>query len=192
MRFTKALLILLFAGLALAGTRARSQAKVTENQTTYLYVDAQKGYDSNAGTASWPLKTIQAAVNKADLNNQKGIGTKVIIKAGVYREAVNITPISGQTSATMTFEAATVGTAIIAGSNVLTGWSLQSESPVIYERTWPYDLGTCAIPPGWPANFAPIALQPQMIFVNNIPLTQVMTYAQMRAGTFYVNEAAGV
>ena len=190
MRLTKALLILLFAGLALAGARARSQANVTENQTIYLYVDAQKGYDSNAGTYSWPFKTIQAAVNKANLNNQKGIGTKVVVQAGVYREFVNITPISNQTSAAMTIEAATAGTAIIAASNVLTDWSLQSKSPVvIYEHPWTFDLGTCADPSGWPSNFAPIALQPEMIFVNNIPLTQVMSYVQLIPGTFYVNQA---
>jgi hypothetical protein len=192
MQFSKAPFILLFAALAFPGVRALSQAKVTENQTTYIYVDAEKGADGNVGSASWPFKTIQAAVNKADLNNQKSVGTKVIINAGVYRETVNIAPISGQTSATMTIEAATAGTAIIAGSEVLTGWSLQSEKPVIYERTWPYYLGACALPYDWPTTFAPIALQPEMIFVNNIPLTQVMAYAQLIPGTFYVNQADGL
>ena len=192
MNIKKLSTILFIAGLAFAGVRARSQANVTENQTIYLYVDAQLGSDSNTGTASLPLKTIQAAVTKANVNNQKRIATKVIINAGVYREDVKIMAITKQTSATITFEAATAGTAIIAGSDVLTGWTQQSVSPAIYQRGWPYNLGTCAIPAGWPSNFAPIALLPQMIFVNNIPLTQVMTYAQMRVGTFYVNEVDGV
>jgi hypothetical protein len=192
MNIAKISIILLIAGLTFAGTRARSQANVTENQSIYLYVDALKGSDGNTGTASLPLKTIQAAVNKANVNNQKGIGTKVIINAGVYREFVNITGIYKQTSAAITFEAATPGTAIIAGSDVLTGWSQQSVSPAIYQRGWPYHLGTCAIPPGWPSNFAPIALLPEMIVVNNIPLTQVLSYGQMRAGTFYVSEVYGV
>jgi hypothetical protein len=188
MRFTKSFLILLLAGLAFPGARARSQANVTENQTIYLYVDAQKGSDSNTGTASLPLKTIQAAVNKANVNNQKGIGTKVIINAGVYREFVNITAVSKQTGAVITFEAATAGTAIIAGSDVLTGWVQQSVSPAIYEAGWTYDLGACAVPSGWPANFAPVALLPEMIVVNNVPLTQVTSFAQLIPGTFYVNQ----
>jgi len=192
MRFTKYFLILLIAGLAFAGTRARSQANVTENQSVYLYVDAQLGSDSNAGTPSLPLKTIQAAITKANTNNQKSIGTKVIINPGVYREFVNITGVYKQTSAAITIQAATSGTAIIAGSDVLTGWIQQSASPAIYEHGWAYKLETCGIPQGWPANFAPIALLPEMIFVNNVPLTQVTSFAQMRVGTFYVNQADGV
>lgn len=191
-RFTKSFLILLFAALAMAGGRARSQANVTENQTAYLYVDAQKGSDGNSGTSSLPLKTIQAAINKANTNNQKSIGTKVIINAGVYREFVNVPAISKQTNATMTLQAATTGTAVIAGSDVLTDWTAEDGNPSIYAHGWTYNFGACAVPAGWSGSFATVALRTEMIFVNNIPLTQVMSYGDMRAGTFYVNEAYDV
>jgi hypothetical protein len=188
MNITKYFTILLLASLAIAGPLVRSQANVTENQTVSIYVDALKGSDSNTGTSSLPLKTIQAAVNKANANNQKSIGTKVVINSGVYREFVNIPAITKQTSATMTIEAATTGTAIIAGSNVLTDWTPEPGNPSIYSHSSTYNLATCAVPTGWPSNFAPIALHAEMVFLNNVPLTQVLNYGDLRAGTFFVNE----
>ena len=79
MRLTRISFNYFLVALALAGLRAFSQANVTENQTTLIYVDGQKGLDGNAGSVTAPLKTIQAAVNKANTNNQKKIGTKVIV-----------------------------------------------------------------------------------------------------------------
>ena len=71
MQFTKVFLSPILAALAITGTRAHSQANVTENQTTTLYVDGKNGSDTNPGTISSPLKTIQAAISKANANNQK-------------------------------------------------------------------------------------------------------------------------
>ena len=90
MRFSKSFCALTLLALAIAGIRAYSQASVTENQTTYLYVNGSTGSDSHSGTYSSPLKTIQAAVNKANVNNQKRIGTKIIVESGVYRQSVTI------------------------------------------------------------------------------------------------------
>ncbi len=194
MRFTHLhhAFFLAILAIAMAGTRVHAQANVTENQTTYLYVDATKGSDSYPGTSNSPLRTIQAAVNKANTNNQKGIGTKVIVNPGVYREFVNIEPVTGQTGATITLQAAVTGTAIIAGSDVLTSWSETSSSPLVYTHSWNYNFGTCAIPSGWPSTIPAIARRTEMIYVNNIPLTEVMAYSQLRPGTFYVNEAYDV
>src|ERR1017187_8253060 len=192
MRIWAILLNLLLAALAIAGLRAHSQASVTENQTTSIYVDGLKGSNANSGTSLSPFKTIQAAINKANANNQKKIGTKVIIKPGVYREYVNIGRISGQTTVLLTVEAATTGTAIIAGSDVLGNWTADAGNPGIYTTDWSHDLGQSAIPSGWPANFNSIALRTEMVIVNNVPLTQVTSYGNLRAGTFYVNEASNV
>ena len=76
MHFKKASLFIFLAVLATTGSRAHSQASVTENQTTYIYVDAAKGSDSNSGSSSAPVKTIQAAVNKANANNQKRLAPR--------------------------------------------------------------------------------------------------------------------
>jgi hypothetical protein len=194
MRFTHLhhALFLAILAIAMAGTRVHAQATVTENQTTYLYVDATKGSDGNSGASNSPLQTVQAAVNKANTNNQKGIGTKVIVNSGVYREFVNIEPVSGQTGATITIQAAVTGGAIIAASDVLTGWSETSSSPLVYTHSWDYNFGTCAIPSGWPSTIPAIARRTEMIYLNNYPMTEVMAYSQLRPGTFYVDETDNV
>jgi len=138
MHFKKSFFILLLTALAIAGPRARSQATVTENQTTYVYV-SKSGSDSHSGTSSSPLKTIQAAVNKANYNNQKSIGTKIIVGSGVYRETVTVN--RGSTGVPLTIQASTTGSAIIAGSDVLTGWTNVSGKAYTYYRSWNYNFG---------------------------------------------------
>ena len=93
MHFMKILAGLVIATLASPGIRVCAQAHVTENQTTYIYVDGKVGSDTNAGTQSTPLRTIQAAVNKASANNIKSIGTKVIINPGGVSRVVEY-PVS--------------------------------------------------------------------------------------------------
>ena len=188
MQFTKVFLALILAALAIGGTRARTQATVTENQTTILYVDGKSGSDTYPGTISSPLKTIQAAISKVNANNQKRIGTRVIVNPGIYREAVSINPVSNQTTVPLTVQAAVTGTAIIAASDVLTNWSTDPGYSSAYTTTFSPEKSTCSLPSGWPNNFAPIALRTEMIFVNGTPLTQVTTYAQMQPGTFYRSE----
>jgi len=190
MQFTKVSIALFVSTLALLGSQAFSQAHVTENQTTLIYVDAKSGSDSNSGTQSSPLRTIQAAVTKAKTNNTKSIGTKVLINPGVYREAVTIYSNSNQTSAPMTFQATQTGQAIIAGSDVLTNWYHTTNNLSVFTHSWTYDFGSCAVPSGWPTGFAGVVLRTEMIFVNGVPLTQVMSFSALRAGTFYVNEGA--
>ena len=169
--------------LAMAGHRASALANVTENQSTYLYVDAMLGSDGNAGAQSSPLRTLGAAVNKANHLNQKGTSVKVVLNAGVYREFINIGNFK-TTSATLTLEAAVAGTAIISGSDVLTGWS---DSGGIYSRGWTFDQTACRVPPKWPSAFAAVALHNEMIFVNGTPLTQVLSWSDLTPGTIFIN-----
>ena len=191
MRLAGSFLTLLLAALTIFGTRVYAQANVNENQTTYLYVDAQTGSDANLGTSALPLKTIQAAINKSNANNQKSIGTKVVINPGIYRETVNISGSSKETTVPLTVEAASTGTAIIAASEVLAGWSPESGNPAIFSHGWT-DLPACAAPSGWPTNFAAVGLRTEMAFVNDIPLTQVMSYSDLHPGTFFVNNTYNV
>src|ERR1019366_5580780 len=172
MHRAKITVALFLAVLAVNGSRAHSQANVIENQSTAIYVDGQNGSNSNSGAILSPLKTIQAAVNKANSNNQKRIGTKVIVNAGIYRETVYIDPVSNQSSVPLTVQAATTGTAIIAGSDVLNNWVADSGNSTVYSTPWTPQAGTCSVPTGWPSNFAPIALHTEMIYVNGSPLTQ--------------------
>ncbi len=187
MTLSKVFLALSSAILVISGSLAHSQANVVENQTTVLYVDGRNGLDSNSGTAAAPLKTIQAAINKANANNQKKIGTKIIVNAGVYRETANIYPVTNQSTVPLTIQAATAGAAIIAGSDVVTNWSPESTKPGAYVASWAPATSSCAVPSGWPTNFNSIALRTEMVFVNGALLTQVLNWSQMAPGTFYNN-----
>ena len=180
-------LIFILSVLTITGIRVDAQAHVIENQTTYIYVDGSSGSDSNPGTVTSPFKTVQAAINKANISNRASVGIKVIVNPGVYREYVSIGSYN-VTSAPLTVEAASRGTALISGSELLTGWT--QESANIYSTSWTADLGVCPIPNGWPTNFAPIARRPEMVFVDGIPLTQTMSYAELVPGTFFVDETA--
>jgi hypothetical protein len=182
------LALCILAIVATAGDRASAQANVVENQSTTLYVDAMAGSDSNSGAQSSPFKTVQAAINKANLLNQQNVGVKVIVNAGVYREFVNIGNYK-TTGATLTLQAAVPGTAVISGSDVLHGWSV---SGGIYTKGWTYPISSCAVPSGWPTTFAPISLRTEMIFVNGVPLTQVTAWADLRPGTFFLNTTYAV
>jgi hypothetical protein len=160
-----------------------AQANVTENQATYLYVDAKLGSDSNSGAQTSPFKTVQAAVNKANYLNEQSIGVKVIVNAGLYREFVTIGNYR-TTAAPLTIQAAVAGTAVISGAEVLTGWT---SSGGIYTSSMPYTNPVCSRPSGWPTTFAPIALHTEMVFINGTPLTQVTQSGDLRPGAFYVN-----
>jgi hypothetical protein len=70
----------------------------------------------------------------------------------------------------------------------LTGWSNVSGKAFTYFRSWNYNFGYCAVPSGWPSGFPSIARRSEMIFVNNVPYTQVLAESQLRAGTFFIDE----
>lgn len=167
-----------------------AQSNVIENQSATLYVDATTGSDANPGTQSKPFHTIGKAVSKAKANNVSGIGTKVLINAGIYREYVNISPTNKQTGATITLQATQAGKAIISGSDVYTNWSPSSSNPAKYTHSWSPNWGLCKNPNGWPTGYAPITMRREMVFVNGMPLTQVISSSLMQAGTFYVDEGA--
>lgn len=190
MRLKRILYFICAMALAIAGSIAHSQASVVENESVVLYVDAQSGSDSNSGSAGAPLKTIQAAVNEANANTRKSIGTKIIVNPGVYRETVKIDPVGGPKTAPLTIEAATNGNAIISASDVLSGWSPDSQYSGAYVTNWRPAEDTCALPGGWPS-MQEIALHTEMVFINGISMAQVLTYTDLKPGTFYVDTADG-
>ena len=110
MRHCKILFAFLLAIRMLSGIRASAQAYVNENQSTYIYVDANYGNDSNSGAWGHPFKTIQAGFNRADANNVNWVGSRIIVEPGVYRESVYISNYRS-TSAPITLQAAVTGTA---------------------------------------------------------------------------------
>jgi hypothetical protein len=119
-----------------------------------------------------------------------GLATTIVVNPGIYREYVSVSGVYKQTSAAVTIQAAAPGTAVISASDVVSNWAPESANPSIYSSPWQNRFGTCAVPTGWPTNFASIALRSEMIFVNGISLTQVMAASDLKAGTFFVDESA--
>jgi alpha-N-arabinofuranosidase len=73
------------------------------------------GHDANDGSSGSPLKTIQAAANKAQP------GDTVTVHAGTYREEIN-PPRGGVEGKPIVFQAAPGEKVVIKGSEIVTGW----------------------------------------------------------------------
>ncbi len=171
--------------LLLTSSLAWSQASVNENnETSSLYVDGVHGSDSNPGTQQKPFKTLNKGVQTAASQAHKGTGTKVTVLPGTYREAINV---GGSSSAPVTIEAATAGTAIVSGADAWTGWAVYSGNGSIYTHSWPYAWGYCAQLAG-PTEEG-IVRRREQIFVNGSHLTQVLSLSEMTVGTFFVNQS---
>jgi hypothetical protein len=173
----------------LCSALALGQANVNEGlETAFLFVDAVNGSDSNPGTQSKPFKTISKAASVAQSNNQSGIGTRVTINPGTYRESISLKHSTRDTSLPMTFQAATNGTVVVSGGVLYKAWAQYNSN--IYSNGWLHQWGTCPQLLGSCPFQASIMMRREMVAVNGAVLTQVMSIGQMQAGTFYVNEQA--
>lgn len=85
--------------------------------------------DNNAGTAAQPLKTINKAAELAHA------GDTVMVKAGIYREAVRLGH-SGSPTAPITFTADPPGSVLVTGADVITGWQKVAGAAPIYRVPW--------------------------------------------------------
>lgn len=173
-------------------TMAWCQASVDETaETAFVYVDGTKGSDSNPGNLSLPVKTIGKAASMAVANNWAGIGTRVTIRPGIYRETISLSRNSKDTSAPITFEASTAGTVIVSGADLWAGWTAYGPNPNIFTHPWPYRWGLCPQATTGP-HMLDIVRRREMIFVNGIQLTQVpAALSELLEGTFYVDEGHG-
>lgn len=185
MNFEKVSIAVVIASTAvLTCNPAHSQATVTPNQGTNIYVNGSSGSDSNPGTSAKPFKTIQAGVDRALTYSRSGLASTVDIEPGIYRETV---AIGGKSStASMTVRAVTPGTVYIDGANVLTKWYQTGSA---YAFPWIDTVGGCQLPAKWYTGMPPISLKNEMVFVNGISMTQVMSASQLVPGTFYVNSS---
>jgi ribosomal protein L2 len=180
------ILFLFSAAVLLPGT-AFAQANVNENlETAFLYVDGTKGSDSNPGTQALPLKTIGAASAIAASNNSASIGTRVTINPGTYRESIALG--GSRTSLPITFQAATKGTVILSGSEILTGWTQSPSNQHLYSSAWNNNWGLCPTVSTCPYR-EDITQRQELVVVNGSVLTQVLLYSSLQPGTFYIDSA---
>lgn len=172
---------LVLSACFVSGTYVFAQASINENQKIYLYVNGSSGSDSNSGANGKPLKTVQAGINKAIADAKAGIGARLMIYPGTYREALTI---NYKSNVPITIQAMTMGQAIIDGANVLTNWSKLNSNVYVY--SWKDTVSGCALPSGWYTGMPPVVQANEMLFVNGNPMTQVMSASELRAGTFYI------
>ncbi len=180
--------IFLYLAVAVSLTgSALGQATVNESlETATIYVDAVNGSDSNPGTQDAPLASLNAGVNIAVANNKQGVGTRVVINPGVYRESLTLTQTAKLTSFPITLEAATPGTAAVSGAVQYTGWNSSATNPAIYTNSWPNNWGNCAQKHSAPPA-QDIVLRREMVFVNGTAMTQVLAATDLGPGTFFAD-----
>jgi hypothetical protein len=175
-----------------ASVSSWAQASINESlETAFYWVDAVNGNDNNPGTQQQPFQTIGKGASVAVANKQLGIGSKVTINPGTYREAVVLPDTANNTTLPITFEAATTGTAILSGADVSAGWTTYSGNSNIFTNVWPNQWGLCSADTGGGPFEQDIVLRREMIIVNGTPLSQVLSLAQMQQGTFFVDDTGG-
>ena len=180
------------ASTAAAATSPFVVAPVPEDKIVMvLHVDAANpdASDSNAGGSERPFLTVLKAVKVAEQSKSRGVGVKVLIHPGVYREQI-LMPVRGlETDAPMVIEGAEKGAVILSGSDIWTGWQPQGATN-IYTHPWPYKWGLAPYPSGWEGNviLQPIVRRREMVFVNGVPLLQVLSQPELTANSFFVSE----
>jgi parallel beta-helix repeat protein len=111
--------------------------------TYYVDNQAPNASDQNPGTEQQPWQHIARAAAASELKP----GDTVLIKAGVYREHVDI-KVSGQPGKPITFAAAPGARVVIKGSELVTGrWTKLKDEPAVqepypnaFERIWKIQL----------------------------------------------------
>ncbi len=146
--------------------------------------------DTNSGTLALPFRTVSAAVKAALKQKTAGIGVKVLIHPGEYREQVTLPLQAKDTDAPLVIEGTDRGMVILSGSDIWSGWQRQGNSS-LYAHAWPYRWGDAPYPDGWAGNvvLAPIVRRREMVFVNGTSLIQVLSPDQLAENSFLVSEA---
>jgi hypothetical protein len=188
--------------LAASTNRAAAQTKVTganvpeDRATAVLHVNvgAANASDENPGTEKLPLQSISRATALAVANNAKGVGTRIRIAPGMYRDRVDL-PYRGkkQTDAPIVFEATEKGKSILSGADIFTDWRKVDGEENIYWHAWPHKWGPReqVKDPVWikcGIFYEPILLRKETAYCNGQLLKLVLSPLDLREGTMYVSE----
>jgi hypothetical protein len=178
-------------------SRAVSNDGVSVADQAVLVVDGsdEGASDRNPGTLRQPLRTVGRAASLAAANNLRGVGTRIQIRPGTYRESVMLGTWRGQTPAPISFVGPTSGNAVLSGSDVWTGWTRVGDTD-LYRHAWPYRWGLSQLPAGWTeARIPDIVRRRELVFADGRLLRQVLATADLArtpGGGFAVDEANGL
>ena len=144
--------------------------------TGAIFVSVSTGSDTNAGTEAAPLRTAAEAIRRS---RQDRMNT-IVFREGEYRESltaifkpVTIQPYPGEH---VWFK----GSAEVASNTFVadgSAWRLDNWNPGICRSN-------CVSPPSIVTGY-PLAADPEMVFFDGHPLTQVATRAEVAANTFF-------
>jgi hypothetical protein len=143
---------------------------------TYHVAQTTGASDANPGTATSPMLTIQAGVNKAQA------GDTVLIHTGTYRESVKAAN-SGTAQAGILISTAGDGEVTLSGADVVPAsqWvGVPGSQPIWQHTPWTYQGVT------HPSDQPLVGRTEQVIADGNL-LQQVLVMNQMTAGTFYAD-----
>ncbi|MBC7870356.1 MAG: right-handed parallel beta-helix repeat-containing protein [Chitinophagaceae bacterium] len=157
-------------------------------QVIFVNPNDPTALDTHPATELQPVLTAARGLQLAEVANQAGIGVRVLLAPGTYRESLLMATDPARTAAPIIIESAVVGGAIISGSDVWTGWVRQGSTNT-YTHPWPYDWGLAPIPDGWDGVEVPeVIRRHEMIFVNGQPMQQVFSPSALMPDSFYVDE----
>jgi len=132
------------------------------------------GNDSNPGTLAAPWRTLQKA------NSTAPARSTIVTRGGVYR-GVNLV-----VDKTLTFQAYPGEEVWLKGSEVLTSWT--KDGTVWRSDGW---VPRSSMAPGGDPGFIdpayPAADYPDQVFLDGVPLGQVLQKSQVGSGKFYVD-----
>lgn len=151
-------------------------------------VVSTSGRDSAAGTARDPLRTVARAIEKARPKDT------IVLRGGAYHESVTVPAGKGLTVQAHPREAVWFD-----GSSPVTGWTARDGAWTSDGWTARFDASptyTAGAPAAADDDFRfvspehPMAAHPDQLWIDGAPQRQVGSRAEVKGGTFYVDEDA--
>jgi hypothetical protein len=139
---------------------------------------ATTGDDGASGSVEAPWRSLEHAVAATPS------GATIVIREGTYREGVEI-PATKR----LTLQPASGEEVWISGSDVIGGW-IREDSGTWRRPGWTYNISGGTLDPTLVNADHPFAGDPDQLFLDGRPLTQVGRRSDVGPGSFFVDEAA--
>lgn len=155
------------------------------------------------GSEARPFQSIGQAMTAALAQKAQGVGVKISIASGTYRETIieeDFKNPAEDTDAPLVIEAERPGTVTVTGADRWTdGWRA-GEQAGVYLHDWPHKWGVPANP--WAnfddksvnqtlnVDFPEIVRRAEIVLLDGRPLRQVLDRDDLKEGGFHIDEAA--
>ncbi len=164
--------------------------------TLHVNGNASNASDTNGGSSTAPLKTINAAMSRAINSKRNSTSTRILVYPATYRESINLRTYTNFPSnqpnnqTPIRVEAQNPGNKpVVSGADVWSsGWSQQGN---VHSHNWSYNWGVTDAP--WTNtinDLTDIVLRREMVYLNNQRLDPVLNQSDLSPGKFYVDETA--